>query len=154
MSVSPDVLEHQLRSHPLVRGLPADDVTRLLDPARLVEFEALDVIFRAGDDADRLFLVVSGVVALGVQRRSSTLRIQTIHEGSILGWSWLFPPHRWQFDAVAETPVRAIAIDAAELRRSLDEDPAFGYRFVLRIAEVMANRLQATRRRLVDLMGA
>jgi len=149
------VLVKQLRAHPLVRGMPEEDVARLLRHAREVRSDPLEVIFEEGAPADTFYLIVTGVVSLRVRRgHRSARRIQSVHEGSVLGWSWLFPPYQWQFEAVAETPVRAIAIDAAPLRAEFDADPAFGYRFVARIAEVMAKRLYATRQQVLNLMGA
>ena len=127
----------------------------MLRHARLVEFEALAPIFREAEDADTFYLVRTGVVALEVGPASGPLRkIESIHEGTALGWSWLFPPYKWQFSAVAETLVRGIAIDAAGLREEFAADPGFGYRVIARIAEVMAKRLQATRRQVINLMGA
>ena len=39
------------------------------------------------------------------------MTIETIEAGEVLGWSWLFPPYRWHFDARALAPVRATAFD-------------------------------------------
>ena len=34
--------------------------------------------------------------------------IETLGPGAVLGWSWLFPPHTWQFGAVATEPTLTI----------------------------------------------
>lgn len=34
----------------------------------------------------------------------------------LVGWSWLIPPRRWQFDARAVEPTTLIEIDADALR--------------------------------------
>ena len=66
---------------------------RLADNAMQVKFNAGDLIFRAGDPANRFYLIEHGQVALEVQRkdhaRGSTV-IQTVGEGQELGWEW-FP---------------------------------------------------------------
>ena len=72
---------------------------------------------------------------------------------TLLGWSWLLPPYRWHFDARALDPVRAIAFDGACLRGKCDADPALGYELMQRFAQVMVERLQATRLRLLDVYG-
>ena len=46
----------------------------------------------------------------------------------MLGWSWLFPPYRWHFDARALSAVRATAFDGACLREKCDADPALRLR--------------------------
>lgn len=146
------ILEQQLRVHPFTKGLSPEDAPELARHAELVSFESRDVIFDAGAPADRFYLIRTGVVSLEVTTATGAIRsIQTITEGSVLGWSWLFPPYRWEFRAVAETPVRAIAIGGEALRTTCEVNPALGYRLVRRIAEAMADRLHATRRRLSDL---
>jgi hypothetical protein len=71
----------------------------------------------------------------------------------VIGWSWLFAPHRWNFDARALSQVRATAFDGACLRGKCEEDPAFGYDLMKRFARVMTERLQWTRLRLLDIYG-
>lgn len=145
-------LGKQLAGHPFIHGLSADDIGVFVELGSFAEFEVREVIFEAGGNADRFYLVRSGVVSLSVDADGSYPRtIELISEGSALGWSWLFAPYKWQFDAVAQTPVRAIMFVAAELRSRFETDPSFGYRVMLRIAEVMAQRLHATRRQVLNL---
>ena len=60
---------------------------------------------REGEQADHFYLVRHGVVAIEtfVPGRTTTT-IETIETGEIIGWSWLFPPYRWHFDARALVP--------------------------------------------------
>ena len=81
------------------------------------------------------------------------LVIDRIGPGQAVGWSWMFPPYRWHFDARALEPVGAISVDAECLRAKAEADPAFGYLLMKRIAAVMLDRLQATRVRLLDVYG-
>ena len=79
--------------------------------------------------------------------------IETIEAGEVIGWSWLFPPYRWHFDARALTSVRATGFDGACLRAKCDDDPALGYDLMSRFAQVLIERLQWTRLRLLDVYG-
>ena len=79
--------------------------------------------------------------------------IETLEAGEVLGWSWLFPPYRWHLDARALTTVRATAFDGACLRGKCQSDPALGYELMSRFAQVMIERLQWTRLRLIDVYG-
>jgi CRP/FNR family cyclic AMP-dependent transcriptional regulator len=79
--------------------------------------------------------------------------LQTLGEGDLLGWSWLFPPYIWQFDARAQEDVRATAFDGACLRTKCDADPALGYDLMKRLARLVSSRLEATRRQLLDVYG-
>jgi CRP-like cAMP-binding protein len=142
-----------LAAHPFSKGLDPAHLDLLAEQAELVEFASGEVIFDVGTDADTFYLIRSGLVALEVASRSGVPRvIQQIAEGSVLGWSWLFAPYEWQFAAVARSPVRAIAFDAATLRQTFAEIPSCGYAVLSRVAEVMADRLHASRRQMMNLM--
>jgi CRP-like cAMP-binding protein len=75
--------------------------------------------------------------------------IENIGMGELLGWSWLFPPYRWVFGAMAAAPVEAFEFDAAAVRECCTADPGLGSEFNQRIIRVLARRLQATRLRLI-----
>lgn len=79
--------------------------------------------------------------------------VEKLGGGALLGWSWLFPPRRWHMAAKALTPVRALEFSATEVRQLCEEDPQFGYVFVLACAEVIGHRLDSARTRLLDLYG-
>jgi CRP/FNR family transcriptional regulator, cyclic AMP receptor protein len=79
--------------------------------------------------------------------------IETLEGGEVLGWSWLFAPYRWHFDARTLTVVRATAFDGACLREKCAADPALGYDLMGRFAHVLMERLQWTRLRLLDVYG-
>ena len=53
--------------------------------------------------------------------------IETLDPGEIVGWSWLFPPYVWHFDARAVDDVRAVAFDGACLRGKCEADHGLGY---------------------------
>jgi len=73
--------------------------------------------------------------------------------GELLGWSWLFPPYKWAFGAVAATAVEAFEFDAPPVRERCAADPGLGYELNQRITLVLAKRLQATRIRLLARSG-
>jgi len=96
--------------------------------------------------------IQQGKVALesGVGDRG-TILIQTIGAGEVLGWSWLFPPYYWHFDARALEPTRAIFFYGTRLREYCEEDHDLGYDLIKRMAQVVLTRLQATRRQLLEV---
>ena len=84
----------------------------------------------------------------------SQIVIQTIGAGDALGWSWLFEPFTWHFDAWADEPTRALFFHAAQLREQCEEDPKLGYELMKRISRVVIHRLQATRLKLLNAYAA
>jgi CRP-like cAMP-binding protein len=147
-------LDRLLREHPVTRGLSAGDVALLAGCARNVRFQPGEYLFREGEDAEHVFLVRHGRVALEVHAPGrAPLVIQTLSGGEIVGWSWFFPPFRWHFDARAAELTRALQLDAACLRSKCESDPRFGYELLKRISAAMADRLLATRMQLLDVYG-
>ena len=122
--------------------------------ARNRTFQAGEYLLREGDPADTFFVLRSGDVAVETfapQRGAMT--IETIHDGDLLGWSWLVSPYRTAFDARALGTIHAIAFDGACLRGKLAADPAVGYDVLRLFTEVIVERLQNTRVRLLDIYG-
>ncbi|GIH03504.1 hypothetical protein Rhe02_15710 [Rhizocola hellebori] len=105
-----------------------------------------------GQRAEHFWLIGEGVVALDIDvpGRGSVL-IERLSPGSVLGWSWMFPPYRWHFDATAERHTRAIQFHGSEVLRLCREDPAAGFDLMQRFVAVLVERLQATRSRLLDI---
>ncbi|MCP4303405.1 MAG: cyclic nucleotide-binding domain-containing protein [bacterium] len=149
-----DSLAKALGDHDFFRGLQAEQLDDLAAIATKVEMARGDLIFAEGGHADSAYAIVDGSVALElkVSHRGNHI-MQTLHSGEMLGWGWLFPPHRWSFSALALDPTTLIRFDAEQLRLLQDEDCALGYVMMKRFAQVMTNRLAATRLQLVDFYG-
>ncbi len=150
----PQQLDAVLAQVPFFEGMGEDALALIAGCGRNVHFAAGEAIFRQGDPADAFFVVRHGTVAVGnfVPPRGEIL-IETLESGDLLGWSWLFPPYRAHFDAGALTAVRATRFDGVCLRGKCAEDTAFGYDLMSRFAQVLIERLQWTRLRLLDIYG-
>ena len=147
-------LESVLAEVPLLEGLGDDELELLAGCAGNVRFASGAHLFREGDAADTFYVVRHGSVALEtfVPARGPVV-IETIEAGEVIGWSWLFPPFRWHFDARALTLVRATGFDGACLRQKCDDDNHLGYELLMRFSNVLVSRLQATRLQLMDVYG-
>ena len=147
-----DDLSEVIARHPFMKGFSPHHCRLLTDCAMVTKFVAGELIFREGDPANRFYLIQKGKVALEAHVGTGPVtRIQTVEAGQVLGWSWMFPPYYWHFDARAIEPTEAIFFYGTPLRTECDEDHDLGYELVKRMAEVMIERLQATRRQLVGL---
>ncbi|CAL9646944.1 cyclic nucleotide-binding domain-containing protein [Streptomyces sp. Tu 3180] len=135
----------------LLTVLPPPQRQHLMALAREVSFPEDTRIFEAGGTADRFWVIRSGAVSLD-QRMDSLHRMTVagLGAGDLLGWSWLFPPHQWDFGAVAFSPVRAYEFDAAAVLRLCEEDPRLGLTLVRGVAEILAHRLEMTRGQLME----
>ncbi|MEU3785290.1 cyclic nucleotide-binding domain-containing protein [Streptomyces sp900129855] len=138
----------------LLTALPLPQRRRLMELAREVSFPEDARIFEADGTADRFWVIRSGAVSL-VQQVTSLRRVTvaSLGAGDMLGWSWLFPPYRWDFGAEAFSPVRAYEFEAQPVLKLCEEDPALGMSLVRIVAEILAHRLEMTRGKLMEQYG-
>lgn len=143
-------LQDTIASHPFVRGMKPEHLKILADSAIEVSFPEGELIFREGDAANRFYLVTEGEIAVESHAKDSPpVLIQRLGDGEVLGWSWLFPPYYWNFDARAIKPTRAIFFYGTRLRERCEEDRDFGYELMKRMSQVMLQRLHLTRREML-----
>ena len=139
---------------PVFKGLNQEQLELIAGCGSNVVFAAGERLFREGDQADTFFLVRHGLVALDTDvPNREDVTVETIGPGEIVGWSWLLEPYRWHFSGRAVELGRAVQFDGVCLRKKCEEDPVLGYDLLSRFAQVLVNRLQATRLQLMDVYG-
>ena len=148
-------IEDLLHELPALKPLAPEHRGELASCSRTCVFHADEWIMREGEDAGAFYVIRQGAVALetAVPGRGAVV-LQTLHDGELLGWSWLVPPYKTAFDARSLGTTHAIALDGACLRGKCEADPALGYDLMKLISAVFVERLQDTRLRLLDLYGA
>lgn len=147
----PDALVASIARHPFAAGMSGDHLRVAAEHAHLSEVAAGSYVFRQGEPADALHLLLDGDVDLEVAGGGDEpLVLESLHAGDALGWSWLFADQPWLFDAHARSPVQAVVIDGAALRAAIDADPVFGRDLTRRVAALVTDRLRHARLALVD----
>ena len=150
LSVRYPEIETRLAAHPFLKEMSPHHLELLALSAMPTEFEAGQIIFREGDPANGFYLIETGTVLLeGKTTKGKPVVIDTVSAGEPLGWSWLFPPYLWQFDARAAEPCKAICLSGIMLRQHRDEDLTLSHELFKRVSEVMVRRLQAARSKLI-----
>jgi CRP/FNR family cyclic AMP-dependent transcriptional regulator len=147
-------LEALLAEHPFFEDLERKYLQIIAGCASNVVFQEGEQIFKEGDDADYFYVIRHGKVALEVfVRRKGPVNFLSVEDGDVIGWSWMFPPYKWHFDARAMELTRAAAFDARCLRGKFDDDPRLGFELMKRFASVMLDRLNISRLQLLDIYG-
>ncbi len=134
-------------------GLEPAQLELIAGCARNEHVDAGTMLLREGEPADQFFLIRHGVVALELDAPSGPLVIQTLGDGEVVGWSWLFAPYRWQMDGRAISDCSLVNFDGACLRGKCEADHELGYQLMSRFAANVIDRLQATRFQLIDVYG-
>lgn len=147
-----ETLEHIIAQHPFFVGLDDGFTNLMVSCASNVRFKTGTYILKEGDAANTFYLIRQGKVAVEVRApQHKPIIISTVGVGELLGWSWLLPPFQWKFHARAVDDVRAIALDGKCLRTKCEENHDLGYEILKRFAQIIEQRLEATRLQLLDL---
>lgn len=142
-------------NHYILGALSPDHGARLLRLGHEVTFPRSSVVFHQEDQADRFWIIRTGYVALDLQVPGlRTPVFETVGPVELLGWSWMFEPHRWSFGAQTLGPVEAYEFEAAAVRSAWREDRDFGFALLEQVAATIANRLTSARGRLLTLYGS
>ncbi len=144
-------IESYLASHDFFSELDERSKKFLADSAVVRELSEGDVLFRQGESADKFYLLRSGEVSVQVPAlMGPALQIQKLREDQILGWSWLIPPYRWNFQALALEDAVVLEFDGSIILARCEQDPTFGYQLLKLFAALMSERLDAARQKMMD----
>ena len=141
----------RLAKHPFTKGMARHHIETLSKSAMPIEFNAGEIIFRAGEHADGFYLVESGVVAIETSKhQDAPMEIDRVRAGEPLGWSWMFEPYEWEFDARALESTKTIFFSREDLWKHHEEDLTLGHELFKRSSAVMVRRLQNARRKRIE----
>lgn len=144
MSTTSALIE-AVASHPFLRDMSSAHLAILTDNAMFARFDEGQLVFRSGEIANRFYLIQKGRVSIETEMRDHFVTsIYTAGPGDVLGWSWLFPPYYWHFNACAVERTEAIFFYGTRLREACEQDREFGYQLMRRVANVLMHRLQST----------
>lgn len=140
-------LKSFISKHPLFTGLSKGYLDLILACSSEARFDSGDIIFREGERAKTFYIILQGKVALEalMAPERDPIIVLNLGENDVLGWSWLFPPHRWHFDARALTLTKAISIDGDKIRQQCEDDHDLGYELMKRFAKIIEQRLRSLR---------
>lgn len=141
-----------LRDHPFFAGLPPAYLDLIASCGKNAHFQTGDFLMKEGEAANTFYVIRSGkaVVEAYTPGFGHQIVTQVDHHG-VIGYSWLFPPYRVAFDVRAIEPVSAVQLDGLCLRNKAEADHELGYQLMQRFAQVMLQRLQATRVQMLDV---
>jgi CRP-like cAMP-binding protein len=145
-------LVESLRSFDFTRDMQSSQIEKIASMAKEVSFSEGETVFREGDLSHELYVILDGRVAVEIHIPSrGWITVLTAGPGHLVGWTSLFPPQRKTASVRAVKATRAIVIDGKKLREACEEDHDLGYWIFWRLAEIIAERLRATRLQLLDM---
>jgi CRP-like cAMP-binding protein len=144
--------------------VPPKAIEAIEAASKIVDFPDKAVVFRPGDPADTLFCLLEGEVELSLEVHDKSLKadvrheesvhaqmvdhvreivVDTVRSGQVFGWTALTGGGTRAVIARCAQAARVCALPAAELKAMIARDHALGYLIFMRLAEIIANRLNA-----------
>lgn len=148
-----DTLDDLRRLH-VLKGLGDEHLEQLAGIAQQASFPAGVTVFREGEPATEVYLVLEGNVSLEICAAGvGCRRILTVGEGELLGWSPVLEHTLLTATARTLSPVRALKIHGKQILALCEHDTQFGYELMRCVALALAHRLSATRMQLLNVYG-
>lgn len=149
--ISPELL----RRYPFFSGFANGQLKTIAMLSDEITVLQGQLLFYEGEELPALYLILEGSVNLSIAlpdkgsraiipppaARAREAVVSVVRAGDVLAWSALVPPYKATSIARAAEPCKLVVFDARALRRSFDEDPAFGYQVLLRVAQVARDRV-------------
>ncbi len=144
-----------LRGITFLQAVSDDLIKKLAEHSRIVAVSEGDVIFRQGEPARAIYLVIQGKVSLETCAAAvGCKRILTAGASDLLGWSPILEQDRFTATARSLEPTHLVEIDGERIARMCEQYPQLGYEFMKRVALALAKRLNATRLQMIDVYGS
>jgi CRP-like cAMP-binding protein len=151
MVIKPDMISH----YPFFADLSPEHIALLAGVAEGLTAQTGDYIFHEGDELCCFYIVVEG--AIGVVHESyqeaqeadkdikEDILFSAIGPGGAFAWSALVPPHKATASTKALSNCWLVSFDCKKLIEIFEEDCEFGYRMLMKVAQISRDRLRDTR---------
>jgi CRP/FNR family cyclic AMP-dependent transcriptional regulator len=143
-----------LAAVPAFAGLSPDDFDVLAQSFQQAIFPAGATIFRSGEQAPMLYVMVDGAVEIAIDVPDGNEAIlASLGPKDVFGESTFFHPAPHGATARAKAPTTLLCLSRAEYERLLDSGSPAICRLAAKAAEILAARLQAADRWVAQLLG-
>ena len=137
----------------LIEGFTEDQINLLHPLIDDVTFEADQVIFEQGDQANFLYFVLEGKVSIRFNPEDGpVLSVAEVDEGDVFGWSAAMGSDSYTSSAICTESGVFIRMKGEELKNLCQEHPETGILILNRLAGVIAQRLRGTHEKVVELL--
>jgi CRP-like cAMP-binding protein len=138
-----------IRSLPVFRGLAADDQRRLAAYAEVREFQRGDHLWRAGDPAEHLTVIVHGRVKIVRHAEAGDVILELFGEGEPVGAIAVYNYMPYPASAVCLEPVTLVMVPRRDYFELLDRNPDFARAIIRELTKLVV----ALTRKVEEMRG-
>jgi CRP/FNR family transcriptional regulator len=136
----------------LFKDVSNDTLKEIASISNTIKVDKGGYVFREGEKADKLHLLVRGSIALRVNltSRPDSVTVSFINiPHQTLGWSGVVAPNHYTASAFCEEDTELLVIPSDQFLQILDAHPEAGYKIMLRITQIISDRLRNSRQALL-----
>jgi CRP/FNR family transcriptional activator FtrB len=126
----------------------------LLSHSSVESFPEGKTIFRQGDEANYLYILIEGMLDLSVKtgKKLDFLTSTVEKEGAAFGIPSLIEPFRYNVTATCLKPSKVLVINAGRLKMDMENDPKMGMEIMKKLVSIYFNRLNEIRSGVSNLL--
>jgi CRP/FNR family transcriptional regulator len=137
LAVSPDRVLQVVRSLPVFRGLSPPDQARIAALATLKEYKRGDFLWREGDPAESLTIIVRGRVKIVRQAAPGEVILEIFTEGEPVGAIAVYNYIPYPASAVCLEPVTLMILPRRDYFELLDRHPEFSRAIIRELTKLV-----------------
>jgi CRP-like cAMP-binding protein len=136
-----------LRKTELLSGLEESQLNIILSHSSVKSFPKGETIFRQGEEASRLYILIEGAVGLTVKtgEKMDYMTSTIDKERVVFGMPSLLEPFLYNVTAMCLKPSNVLMIEADHIRKYMEQDAKMGMEIMRRLASIYFNRLNEMR---------
>jgi CRP-like cAMP-binding protein len=145
--------QRQFEQLSLFQGLDSESIGILSSHFKDERFDKDSVIFAQGDRAEKLYVLITGQVAIRFKPHDGDLlTVSEINDGGVFGWSSALGRSTYTSSAICIQDCTALSVKGDQLHDLCEKYPQTGVIILERLAEVIAQRLQNTHAQVVKML--
>jgi len=135
--------EDILRSVPAFAGLSVRELKEVAEICHYRDYRSGETVFAQGDPGLGMYIVQDGNVAIMMNdREGRTRELSVLSVGDFFGEMGLIDESPRSATALCRTDCRLIGFFRPDLFELIEKDPRLGIKIVLKLAEIVAERLR------------
>jgi CRP-like cAMP-binding protein len=144
-----DRVLHAVRSLPYFRGLSQDDQRKVASLATIRDYERGDYLWKEGDPAETLTLIVHGRVKIVRETVASDVILEIFGEGEPVGAIAVYNYIPYPASAICMEPVTLLILPRRDFFEMLDRNPEFARSIIRELTKLTI----ALTRKLEEMRG-
>lgn len=137
-----------LSQNELFAGFSDEQLDAIAEISKEITCNKGEALFREGEKAEFLYILVSGSIAIQVHLTSRPVNVTVAiisQPNQSFAWSGVVSPKHYTATAHCQKDSRLVAIEGSKLMEILEQDPEMGFKVMLRISEIISSRLRSSR---------